>query len=52
MGKNEVIKLDKKQVEEIKHEITQHIEKYIDLKLKPVLKYFKKKKEFYEMSYL
>lgn len=52
MGKNEDIKLDKKQVEEIKHEIIQHIEKYIDLKLKPVFNYFEKKKDFYEMSFL
>lgn len=52
MGKNEDIKLDKKQVEEIKREIIQRIEKYIDLKLKPVMKYFEKKKDFYEMSFL
>ncbi|MBA7535611.1 hypothetical protein ES705_27869 [subsurface metagenome] len=48
MEKDGVIFLDKKQLEEIK----QHIEKYIDLKLKPVLSYFEKKKDFYEMSYL
>jgi len=44
MGKNEDIKLDKKQVEEIKREIIQRIEKYIDLKLNPVMKYFEKRK--------
>ena len=48
MEKDGVILLDKKQLEEIK----QHIEKYIDLKLKPIMNYFEKKKDFYEMSYL
>jgi len=48
MEKDKVIFLDKKQLEEIK----QHIEKYIDLKLKPIMNYFEKKKDFYEMSYL
>ena len=44
--------LDKKQLEEIKQEIIQTLEKYIDLKLKPVLSYFEKKKDFYEISLL
>jgi len=48
MEKDGVIFLDKNQLEEIK----QHIEKYIDLKLKPIMNYFEKKKDFYEMSYL
>ena len=52
MGENEDIKLDKKIIEEIKCEIIQRIEKYIDLKLQPVMKYFEKKKDFYEMSFL
>lgn len=44
--------LDKSQLEEIKQEIIQTLEKYIDLKLKPVLSYFEKKKDFYEISLL
>ncbi len=48
MEKDRVIFLDKKQLEEIK----QHIEKYIYLKLKPIMNYFERKKDFYEMSYL
>jgi len=52
MEKDGPIFLDKKQLEEIKQEIIQHIEKYIDLKLKPIISYFEKKKDFYEISYL
>ena len=52
MQKDGDILLDKKHVEEIKKEIIQCIEKYIDIKLKPVLNYFKKKKDYYEMSFL
>ena len=52
MQKDGDIVLDKKIVEEIKQEITQSIEEYIDKKLKPVLNYFKKKKDFYEMGFL
>ena len=52
MEKDGVIFLDKKQLEEIKQEIKQHIEKYLDLKLKPIMSYFEKKKDFYEMSFL
>ena len=52
MEKDGAIFLDKKQLEEIKHEIIQHIKKYIDLKLKPIMNYFEKKKDFYEMSFL
>lgn len=52
MEKNGDIILDKKQVEEIKQEIIQNIEEYIDLKLKPVLNYFKKKKVYLDMSFL
>lgn len=44
--------IDKKQVEEIKQEMVKVIEKYIDLKLRPILNYFEKKKDFYEMSFL
>lgn len=52
MEKDGAIFLDKKLLEEIKQEIIQHIEKYIDLKLKPIMNYFEKKKDFYEMSFL
>lgn len=52
MERDEAIFLDKKQLEEIKQEIIQHIEKYIDLRLKPIMSYFEKKKDFYEMSFL
>ena len=44
--------IDKKQVEEIKQEMVKVIEKYIDLKLRPILNYFEKKKDFYEISFL
>ena len=43
---------DKIDIEDIKQEIIQTIEKYIDLKLKPVINYFKKKKDFYDISFL
>lgn len=52
MEEDGVIFLDKKQLEEIKQEIIQTLEKYIDLKLNPIMSYFEKKKDFYEMSYL
>jgi len=52
MEKDRVIFFDKKQIEEIKQEIIQHIENYIDLKIKPIMSYFEKKKDFYEMSFL
>ncbi len=52
MGNNGYILLYRDQLEEIKKEIIQNIEKYIDLKLRPLLNYFKKKKDFNEMSFL
>ena len=52
MEKDRVIFFDKKQIEEIKQEIIQHIENYIDSKIKPIMNYFEKKKDFYEMSFL
>jgi len=52
MEENEFITLDKKKLDEIKHEIVQNMQRYIDLKLEPVLNYFKKKKDYYEMSFL
>ncbi|KKN31363.1 hypothetical protein LCGC14_0824640 [marine sediment metagenome] len=52
MQKDEDILLDKKPTEEIKRDIIQCIEKYIDVKLQPVFNYFKKKRDFYDMSFL
>ncbi|KKN38398.1 hypothetical protein LCGC14_0753750 [marine sediment metagenome] len=52
MGENKDIKFYKNQIEEIKQEIIQCIEKYIDEKLQTVMNYLKKKKDFYEMSFL
>ena len=52
MEEDQNLEIDKKQIEEIKQEIINSIEQYIDLKLKPILNYFKKKKDFHEMSYL
>ena len=46
MEKDGAIFLDKKQLEEIKQEIKQHIEKYLDLKLKPIMSISKKRKIF------
>ena len=46
MQKDGDILIDKKHMEESKQEIIQCIEKYIDVKLQPVLNYFKKKKDF------
>ena len=46
MGNNGDIVLDKDQLEVIKQEIISIIEKYIDLKLRPLLNYFKKKKDY------
>ena len=45
MEENEIIILDKKKLDEIKHEIVQSMQRYIDLKLEPVSNYFKKKKD-------
>ncbi|MFX1569010.1 MAG: hypothetical protein ACFFCV_11665 [Promethearchaeota archaeon] len=52
MGEDKNLIKNNELVEEIKKEIIQCIEKYIDRKLKPVLNYFQKKKDFYEMSYI
>ncbi len=52
MEKDRDLILNKDQLEEINQVIIQRIEKYIDLKLKPIIKYFEKKKDFYEMNFL
>ena len=52
MDEKEALIMDKKKLTEIKQELTESMEKYIDQKLDPVMKYFKKKKDFYEMSFL
>ncbi len=51
MDEKESLIMDKKKLTEIKQELTESMEKYIDQKLDPVIKYFKKKKDFYEMSF-
>ncbi len=51
MEENENIVVDEKKLVEIKQELTESMERYIDQKLDPVIKYFKKKKDFYEMSF-
>ena len=52
MGEERNLILDEKKLEEIKKEMIQSIQTYIDLKLKPVMNYFKKKKDFFEMDFL
>lgn len=52
MAETEKIKLDRNQLNKIKIEIIQELEKYIDDKLRPVLNYFRKKKDYYELSFL
>ncbi|MFX1502952.1 MAG: hypothetical protein ACFFDH_18475 [Promethearchaeota archaeon] len=52
MGEDKNLVIDKKLIEQIKKEIISSIEQYVDLKLKPVLDYFKKKRDFHEMNYL
>lgn len=52
MKKDEKVSLDKVKVDEIKNEILQNLQKYIDSKLKPIMNYFEKKRDFYEMSFL
>ncbi|MFX1365820.1 MAG: hypothetical protein ACFFCE_00335 [Promethearchaeota archaeon] len=52
MGEDKNLVIDKKLIEQIKKEIISSIEQYVDLKLKPVIDYFKKKRDFNKMSYL
>ncbi len=52
MEKDRDLVLNKDQLEEINQVIIQRIEKYIDLRIKPIIKYFEKKKDFYEMNFL
>ena len=39
-------------ITEFERRITEDVKKYIDTIVKPIVAYFKKKKDFYEMSYL
>ncbi len=39
-------------IEELKKEIVEEVQKYIDSKLNPVLKYFERKKDYHEMNFL
>lgn len=52
MAGSEKIKLDRNQLNKIKIEIIEELEKYIDDKLRPVINYFRKKKDYYEMTFL
>ena len=46
------MKIEEGRLDEIKNEILQDLQKYIDLKLKPLMNYFEKKKDYHEMSFL
>ncbi len=39
-------------MEELKKELFLEVQKYIDSKLNPVLKYFERKKDYHEMNFL
>ncbi len=43
---------EQEKTEELKREIIQEVQKYLDSKINPILKYFEKKKDYNEMNYL
>jgi len=52
VNKKELSENERKIATKLKTYIDKEIEKYVDKKLEPVLKYFRKKEDFYEIKFL